>query len=282
MPAELEAWMGMAIEEARESLREGQGGFGAVILRDGEVLARSHDRAGSVQEPAVHAEMRAVRAASLVAGDLSGCLLLCTHEPCPACAAAIAGAGISRILYGYGIADPGAGGPEERSEARLLPQECAALYDPVVRAEVDRLRGASDRQLREYGRRRAGSRLEWYRREKHILDLGTGDAAERGYRLLLAKLGLSESEAPVVQRAKGRVVFHSRNFCPTLEACNILGLDTRRVCRLYNEEATDRLIRRLDPGLRFRRNYEKIRPHCEYCEESIELRVQENSGILHS
>ncbi len=96
--------------------------------------------------------------------------------------------------------------------------------------------------------------------------------------MLLAKLGISESEAPVVQRAEGRVVFHSRNFCPTLEACNILGLDTRRVCRLYGEEATDRLIRRLDPRLRFSRNYEMIRPRGEYCEELIELKERISSG----
>lgn len=140
----------------------------------------------------------------------------------------------------------------------------------AIEAEVNRLRGVSEEQLREYGRQRTRRRLEWYRREKDRLCLGTGDAAELGYRLLLSKLGIRESEAPVVHREKGRVVFHSRNFCPTLEACIILGLDTRRVCRIYNEEAADQLIRQLDSRLRFSRNYEKIRPHSEYCEERIE------------
>jgi hypothetical protein len=100
--------------------------------------------------------------------------------------------------------------------------------------------------------------------------LGRGDAVEQGYRLLLKKLGIREAEAPVVHRGKGKLVFHSKNFCPTLAACQILGLDTRRICRLYSEEAADRLIRQLDSRLRFRRNYERIRPYSEYCEESIE------------
>ena len=93
---------------------------------------------------------------------------------------------------------------------------------------------------------------------------------EQGYQLLLKRLGTTEAEAPIVHRGKGRIVFHSKNFCPTLEACIILGLDTRRICRLYNEGATDRLIRQIDPRLRFNRNYRNIRPHSEYCEERIE------------
>jgi hypothetical protein len=62
-----------------------------------------------------------------------------------------------------------------------------------------------------------------------------------------------------------------RTGCPTLEACRILDLDTRRVCRLYNEGATGELLRQVDPRLVFRRNYEKLRPYAAFCEEIIEL-----------
>ncbi len=139
-----------------------------------------------------------------------------------------------------------------------------------VLSELARLRGATEERLVEYNRQTAMRRLEWYHREKPNLRLGAGDAALQGYRLLLLKLGIAEAEAPVVRRAEGLVVFHSKNFCPTLEACRILGLDTRWVCRLYNEGAADQLIRQLDPSLRFSRNYERIRPYSGYCEERIE------------
>lgn len=273
MVPELETGMRVAIKEAKRSLQEGNAGFGAVILKNNNVLARAHDTGATGQNPAAHAEMRALQQASSLAGqDLSGCLLLCTHEPCPRCAEASIGARISRVIYGYGTTDALIDRPEAGIEGGLLQEECAVLYNQSVRAEVHRLRGASEEQLREYSRQRASRRLEWYRREKGHLCLGIGDAAERGYRLLLTKLDISEAQAPVVNRETGRVVFHSRNFCPTLEACGILGLDTRRVCRLYNEDDTERLLRQLDSRLRFRRNYEKIRPHSEYCEERIEIR----------
>ncbi len=157
-----------------------------------------------------------------------------------------------------------------RVEKGLLKEECALLYHPEVRSELIRLRGATEEQLTEYDQQSSNRRLEWYRREKPNLRLGAGDAAQRAYRLLLMKLGIGETEAPIVRRSKGTVVFHSRNFCPTLEACRILGLDTRRVCRLYNEGATNQLVRQVDPRLRFGRNYELIRPYSGYCEERIE------------
>jgi tRNA(adenine34) deaminase len=144
------------------------------------------------------------------------------------------------------------------------------LYSQRVRRELKRLRGATDEQLKEHGRQLIAKRLAWYHAEWANLRLGTDDLMQGAYRLLLTKLGISETEAPVVRRESGRIVFHSRNFCPTLEACRRLGLDTRKVCCLYNEGATDQLIRQLDPGLRFRRNYEKIRPYSPYCEEIIE------------
>lgn len=280
--------MRIAIEEAQQSLREGNHGFGAVILKDKKVLAEAHDTEETDQDPTAHAEIRAIqKACSLVGKDLSGCLLLCTHEPCPMCAGAIIWAQIPRVIYGYSAADAVSQGRQRielvaerilcnaradmRIEGGLLQHECSVLYNQAVRAELKRLRQATDEQLKEHNQQHISRRLAWYRTEKGNLCLGAGNVVQQGYRLLLKKLGISEVEAPVVHEEKGRIVFHSKNFCPTLEACRILGLDTRRICRLYNEGATDQLIRQLDQRLRFRRNYEKIRPYSEYCEESIEL-----------
>ena len=72
-----------------------------------------------------------------------------------------------------------------------------------------------------------------------------------------------------------RIVWRSTNFCPTLEACWRLGLDTRVVCRTATERSVEALIRRLDDRLRFSRNYETgMRPYAEYCEEEIWLAEQ--------
>jgi hypothetical protein len=73
----------------------------------------------------------------------------------------------------------------------------------------------------------------------------------------------------VVQKTDKAISFHSMNFCPTLEACRILGLDTREVCKKLNEGATQDMVRQIDNRLRFTRNYECLRPYSDYCEETI-------------
>lgn len=137
-----------------------------------------------------------------------------------------------------------------------------------VRTEVERLRGASDEQLRAWDRERAQRRIAWYGARLRAQE---GDPLERAYLVLLEKLGISVDEAPIVRRDEKEIVFHSKNFCPTLEACKILGLDTRRVCRMYNESSPDALVKQVDPRLSFSRSYREIRPHSPYCEERISL-----------
>ena len=57
--------------------------------------------------------------------------------------------------------------------------------------------------------------------------------------------------------------------CPTLEACKILDIDTRKVCKQLSKEQTQALLQMLHPGFRFSRNYDAIRPNKPYCEEMI-------------
>ena len=61
------------------------------------------------------------------------------------------------------------------------------------------------------------------------------------------------------------------NPCPTLDACLHLGLDTCRVCKGAYQRPVEALLRRIDPRLRFGRNYAALRPHAPYCEELIYL-----------
>lgn len=284
----LQTAMRLAIDEAHASLREGNHGFGAVILRGGQIVARAHDREESDQDPTSHAETNAIRLAAKVYGKhLDGCILVATHEPCPMCAAATLWSGIDEVAYGYSIAQAireghtridlpveeifSRGGKPLNLHAGVLAAECAVLYHPLVRSEVKRLRGAGEDDLAAFNEDSIARRLAWFAENKGEFTFIGSDPLESAYRLLLRRFGISEEEAPVVERTASRLVFHSQNFCPTLEACQILGLDTRFICKRYNEDSTGALIRQIDPRLRFTRNYEKLRPYAAYCEETITL-----------
>ena len=279
--------MRIAIEEARKSLREGNHGFGAVVVAHGQILAAAHDTEETDADPTAHAEMAAIRQAGCQIGkDLSSCTFVCTHEPCPMCAAAIVWAKIPHVAFGYGIADALAEGrtrialscDEVFDKAKapvtvdrgVLKEQCSVLYRQDVRKEVKRLRGATDDQLRAFDAERAKSRVDWFRAQDTVRK---EDPLEAAYTVLLRRLGITEDEAPVVHRDDHSLTFLSKNFCPTLAACEILGLDTRKVCELYNSKSPDALIKEVDPRLEFARDYEKIRPYSEFCEESIRLRL---------
>ncbi len=284
----LQSAMKTAIAEAQLSLREGNHGFGAVLLRGDEVIARAHDREETDQDPTSHAETNAIRmAAQRLGKHLDGCVLVSTHEPCPMCSTAAVWSGIGEVAYGYSIARAIQQGhtridlPIDEIFARagaaltlhtdVLADECALLYHPQVRSEIRRLRGASEAGLAAFDQDSIARRLAWFAVNRATFQFPGGDPLESAYQLLLRRFKIGAQEAPIVARDSHRLVFHSQNFCPTLEACRILGLDTRFICRRYNENATDALIKQIDPRLRFARNYEKLRPESAFCEEMILL-----------
>ena len=131
----------------------------------------------------------------------------------------------------------------------------------ACRGDFRRLHAASDRK-----------RQAWWEAHKDSLRL-QGALPRQAYTLvLLLHMELDPNEVPVLCEDEHKIVWRSFNFCPTLEACLRLGLDTRQVCREATEESVQNLIARLDPRLRFARNYvDGIRPYAAYCEESIEL-----------
>jgi len=114
-------------------------------------------------------------------------------------------------------------------------------------------------------------RLRWYEENKERLELEGSDVRKAYTLLLLRYLGLRQEEVPIVYEDRKKIVWRSRNFCPVLEACVRLGLDTREVCREAEEKPAQELISKINPRLKFSRNYEKIRPRSEYCEEIIEF-----------
>lgn len=101
-------YMKIAIEEARSGISYGHGGpFGAVIVYDGEVVARAHNCTLLKHDATCHGEIMAIRQASraLRTHDLSGCELYTTGEPCPMCLAACLWANISKVYYGCSLVD---------------------------------------------------------------------------------------------------------------------------------------------------------------------------------
>lgn len=288
-------FMKTAIEEARQSLREGNHGFGAVIVRGDELIARSHDMEETECDPTSHAETNAIRLASKAIGkDLSGCMLVSTHEPCPMCAAAAVWAGIDSVSYGYSIEESISQGRSRISltcvelfrragkdviiNKNVLHDECSVLYRQDVRSEVQRLRNITDEKLRYYNADSVNRRIEWFNSNRDSFSFIGDDPVRDAYNLLLRRFNIDASEAPAHERSAGRIIFHSMNFCPTLEACKILGYDTRYICKNYNENSTDTLVKQVDSRLRFARNYDCLRPYSVYCEEMIILDDTEESS----
>lgn len=98
-----------ALLEAQKAADENEVPVGAVIVRDGEIIARAHNRTESMKDPTAHAEILAVREASRVLGGwrLTGCSMYVTAEPCSMCAGALVWARLDKLYIG--TMDPKAG-----------------------------------------------------------------------------------------------------------------------------------------------------------------------------
>lgn len=101
--------MGLAIAEARRALDHDDVPVGAVIVRDGELIASRHNERELTGDPTAHAEVLAIRDAAEVVGSwrLDGCTLVATLEPCVMCGGALVSARLDRLVYG--AADMAAG-----------------------------------------------------------------------------------------------------------------------------------------------------------------------------
>ncbi len=134
-----EEFMTLAIEEAK-SAPEGEVPVGALVVREGRVVARGHNLRESTKDATAHAEIVAIRAAcvALSGWNLTGCTLYVTLEPCPMCAGAIRQAHISRVVFGAYDPKGGAAGSvcdifampfpgRQTVKGGVLTQPCGAL-----------------------------------------------------------------------------------------------------------------------------------------------------------
>ncbi len=104
-----ERYMRLALEEAEAAAAEGEVPIGAVVVCDGEVVARAHNRRETDADPSAHAEFAAMVAAARALGRwrLTGCTVYVTLEPCLMCAGLMVNARVDRCVYG--AADPKGG-----------------------------------------------------------------------------------------------------------------------------------------------------------------------------
>ena len=125
--------MARALALARDGARAGEVPVGAVIVRDGQVIAEAHNAPRTLSDPTAHAELLAIRRAAQALGQerLEGCELWVTLEPCAMCAGAIAHARIAKLYYG--ASDPKGGAVEHG--ARVFEQE-QCLHRPEVYAGI--------------------------------------------------------------------------------------------------------------------------------------------------
>jgi tRNA(Arg) A34 adenosine deaminase TadA len=104
-------FLSQAVALSASCLEEGKGGpFGAIIVKNGEIIASGVNEVLAKHDPTAHAEIQAIRAASVALHnyDLSGCVLYSSCEPCPMCLAAIYWARIDAIYFANGKADAAA------------------------------------------------------------------------------------------------------------------------------------------------------------------------------
>jgi len=121
--------MASALAAARAGAEAGEVPIGAVVVRDGMVIAAAHNQPRTLHDPTAHAEMLAIRAAAAALGNerLDGCELWVTLEPCAMCAGAIAHARLARLYYA--APDPKGGAVEHGARVFEQPQ---CLHRPEI------------------------------------------------------------------------------------------------------------------------------------------------------
>lgn len=123
-------FMSLAVAEARAGIRSKHGGpFGAVVVKDGQVVASGHNCVLKDNDSTCHGEIAAIRAAEkkLETFDLSDCELYTTAEPCPMCLAAILWANISKVYYGCSVEDTAEIGFRDEKFEKLLNEKHGSL-----------------------------------------------------------------------------------------------------------------------------------------------------------
>lgn len=152
-----EAYMRQALDQAHNAWMLGEVPVGAVVVKDGHVIATGFNQPIGTHDPTAHAEIMALRAASMALGNyrLPGCELYVTLEPCAMCSGAMMHARLARIVYGAADPKTGACGSilDLFAQDRLnhhavvvggvLAQECGAVLRQFFAERRARLTGTT-------------------------------------------------------------------------------------------------------------------------------------------
>lgn len=126
--------------------------------------------------------------------------------------------------------------------------------------------------LCEWAQQITERRLEWIEQHRDVFRRLRGTEVRKGFQLVLQEyMGIPLQEIPIIEETETKITWGAYDFCPYYEAIKALGMDTRLVCRDATEGPVQAMLNILNPKLRFSRNYERVRPYAEYCEETIEL-----------
>ena len=139
-------YMKAAIAQAKLALDMGEVPVGAVVVKDGEIIAAAHNLVESSRDASAHAEMLALSMASKAVGDwrLEGCSLYVTLEPCPMCTGAILNSRVSEVVFGAYDAEMGCCGSRTdltdgllsrsvRCVGGIMEEECAEILSEAFR-----------------------------------------------------------------------------------------------------------------------------------------------------
>ncbi len=126
---EKDDFMREAIRLSEENIDDNGGPFGAVIVKNGQIIARGANRVTASNDPTAHAEVNAIRAACRALGsfDLSGCEIYTSCEPCPMCLGAIYWAHIDKIYYA-----------NTQHDARDIGFDDSFIYDELAKDKAFR------------------------------------------------------------------------------------------------------------------------------------------------
>lgn len=140
-----QAFMARAIALSQQGMRSNQGGpFGAVIVKDGQIIGEGHNQVTTTNDPTAHAEVVAIRqaCANLNRFQLDGCELYTSCEPCPMCLGAIYWARIERMFYGNSQADAAAIGFDDQFIYEEIGREMGDRRLPIIQFMRDEANAA--------------------------------------------------------------------------------------------------------------------------------------------
>lgn len=139
-----ETFLKEAIELATEGVKAGEGGpFGALVVKDGEVVGRGWNRVAATKDPTAHAEINAIRDACQRLDDfqLEGCILYSSSEPCPMCLGAIYWARPAKVVFATSREEAARAGFDDQliyEQINVPPEErtIPALHIPLEEGKV--------------------------------------------------------------------------------------------------------------------------------------------------